>query len=135
MTQKLKIEQYLNEKLQDEYYELYELVIEEIIDNLDEMTDARCQEYLKEIIYIGACGGNVNSLIYYNDTNSIFDLHAEEIIQYFDEVSEETGDKNVMEFFSSLNIGFGDWNQIRYGIVCALFEDICMRIIQEVFEE
>ena len=90
----------LNSMLENSESELKKAVLESLIDKAEECeTNEEIITMVNNILTYGCASGIVSDMIYYNDTESFFDTHSEEIFDLLNEsIAEELTDANNMDF-------------------------------------
>ena len=90
----------LNSMLENSESELKKAVLESLIDKAQEFeTNEEIITMVNNILTYGCASGIVSDMIYYNDTESFFDTHSEEIFDLLNEsIAEGLTDANNMDF-------------------------------------
>ena len=90
----------LNSMLENSESELKKAVLESLIDKAEECeTNEEIITMVNNILTYGCASGIVSDMIYYNDTESFFDTHSEEIFDLLNEsIAEGLTDANNMDF-------------------------------------
>ena len=81
---------------------IYEEVIDDVIDNLEEETKEDLHNRLDEISSHGCASGTVGSMIYYSDTVAFFERHKYVINDIIAEFIRDTG-LSMNEFFKNFD--------------------------------
>lgn len=90
----------LNSMVENAESELKKSVLESLIDKAEECeSDEEIISMVNDIVTNGCSSGIVTDMIYYNDTESFFNTHSEEIFDLLNEsIAEGLTDANNIEF-------------------------------------
>lgn len=117
----------LNSMVKNTESELKKAVLESLIDKAEECeSDEEIISMVNDIVTNGCSSGIVTDMIYYNDTESFFNTHSEEIFDLMNEKRDEGWDLNNIEF-SKNNLAWWAYevitSQILYELEAA-YEDM-----------
>lgn len=93
------------------------------------------QGTIKEVVQNGCVSGVVSELTYYSDTSAFHDQHEDEIWDMLYEARNDTGDKSIMNFISSMRGHIGSMMQLKNQLTWWAVEEVCYELNNEMNEE